>query len=386
MRLNRRSAVIGSAARVPVRDDRMALEELLYAVSQEALADAGLTIDDIDGIVVASNDQFDGRAISVMAASGSVGGVERDILSTPSGSEHAFVMAVLRIASVQYETHLVVSWSPTEASSLSEAERLGADPYFHRRLPLDEASSFALQACALSARNPEAHALAEQILSDNRRNGAAAHPDMDIASPNPDAIRASKPLRWPLREGSLPKPVGGVVALVLASEDYVDRHRIENVAYVTGLGWATEPGFLGDRDLAGAPALKEAARLAYDMAGIGEPRSEFDVVEISDATAYQQLIAYENLGLSEPSRWQADVETGFFAPHGKVPVNLSGGISSLNPVFCTGLMRICEAARQVRGSAGAIQKVGVDKALAHAASGFAMMYQTVVVLEKGASA
>ena len=73
--------VIGAAIMPRVTDDERNLEELLYEVTQRALRDAGLTIDDI---VVASNDQYDGRALSVMAASGSVGGVDRDILSTPS--------------------------------------------------------------------------------------------------------------------------------------------------------------------------------------------------------------------------------------------------------------------------------------------------------------
>lgn len=134
MALNRRIAVIGSAISAPVTDEAKSLEELLFDVAQAAMRDAGLDADQIDGIVVASNDQFDGRAISIMAASGSVGGVDRDILSTPSAGEHAFVMGVLRVASGQYDTQLVVSWSPVEASSLSEAQRLGADPYFHRAL------------------------------------------------------------------------------------------------------------------------------------------------------------------------------------------------------------------------------------------------------------
>ena len=134
MPLNRATAVIGSAIRVPVDTDRLCLEEILYEVTQAALRSAGLTIAQIDGILVGSNDQVDGRAISVMAASGSVGGVDRDILSTPSAGEHAFVMGVLRVASAQYETQLVVAWGGTEASSLSEVERLGADPYFHRQI------------------------------------------------------------------------------------------------------------------------------------------------------------------------------------------------------------------------------------------------------------
>jgi acetyl-CoA C-acetyltransferase len=37
----------------------------------------------------------------------------------------------------------------------------------------------------------------------------------------------------------------------------------------------------------------------------------------------------------------------------------------------------------VRGCAGGHQKAGARTALAHAASGFAMQYQTVVVLRRG---
>jgi hypothetical protein len=36
---------------------------MTYDAIQQALADAGLAIEDIDGIIVASNDQLDGRAI-----------------------------------------------------------------------------------------------------------------------------------------------------------------------------------------------------------------------------------------------------------------------------------------------------------------------------------
>src|ERR1700743_2122052 len=126
MGLRFQPAVIGLALRPAIAGRDRSLEEMIYDTAQLALADAGLTIEDIDGIVVGCNDQFDGRAISVMMASGSVGGVDRAIMSTPSSSEHAFILGALRVASGQFRTQLVVAWSPTEASSLSEAQRLGA--------------------------------------------------------------------------------------------------------------------------------------------------------------------------------------------------------------------------------------------------------------------
>jgi acetyl-CoA C-acetyltransferase len=372
-----KAGVIGVAIMPRVTDDRRSLEELLYDMAQQALRDAGLTIEEIDGIVVASNDQYDGRAISVMAASGSVGGVDRDILSTPSAGEHAFVMGALRILSGQYRTQLVLSWSPTEASPLAEAQRLAADPYFHRRLPLDEPAADALQASALLAAVPGLEPVARAVAEKNRRNGARAYPDLVTE------VRRTGGRRWPLEDGIPSEPVTGAVAMVLASEAFAAGRRIGDAAWIAGMGWATEPSFLGDRDLAAAPALQAAVRQAYREAEIATPEKGIDLAEVADATPYQELLAYEALGLAPRAMWQVRVSEGAFGPEGRLPVNLSGGALSLNPVYCTGMIRIAEAANQVRGCAGGHQKAGARTALAHAASGFAMQYQTVVVLRRG---
>jgi acetyl-CoA C-acetyltransferase len=365
--------VIGCAIRPAIAGRDRSLEEIIYDTAQQALADAGITIEDIDGIVVGCNDQLDGRAISVMMASGAVGGVDRDILSTPSGSEHAFILGALRVASGQFQTQLVVAWSPTEASSIPEAERLAADPYFHRRLPLDELSAHALQAAALENAVPGLRDIAESVMAKNRRHGALAYPDPPVR-PQPG------PARWPLAAGTTTSPVTGCVALVLATADFITQRKLADVAWVRGMGWATEPSFLGDRDLGTAPALHAAAEQAYAEAGITDPVAELDVVEITDATPYAELLAYEALGLCARKDWTARIGDGTFAREGKLPVNLSGGVQTFNPVFCTGLIRFAEIANQVRGHAGAHQHENARNGLAQAGSGFAMQYQAAIVL------
>jgi acetyl-CoA C-acetyltransferase len=374
MPLKRRTAVIGTAILAQAEDDPRSLEELLYSVVQEALGDAGLKIEDIDGIVVGSNDQYDGRAISVMMASGSVGGVDRDILSTPSSGEHALVMATLRIASGLFETHLVVSWSPTEASSLSEAQRLGADPYFHRRLPMDENAGTALQANALAAQVPGLHDTAARLGAISRTNGAGSRPNTPLKT------LPHGRLPWPLDDGMVSPPVTGAVALVIASDAYVVDKGLTGVAWINGMGWATEAGTLGDRDLTQARALEAARDRAYGDAGLTDVRAQVDVAELTDVSPYQELLVSDVLGLSPRADWASDVASGLFAADSDLRVNPSGGVSCFNPVFCTGLVRIAEAANQIRGTAGAHQVTGARTALAHAASGFAMMYQSVLVL------
>ncbi len=79
------------------------------------------------------------------------------------------------------------------------------------------------------------------------------------------------------------------------------------MAWVRGIGWATEPSFLGDRDLGTVPALQAAAQQACEEAGITDPVAPLDVVEITDATPYAELPAYEALGLCSRQDWAARV-------------------------------------------------------------------------------
>ena len=162
------------------------------------------------------------------------------------------------------------------------------------------------------------------------------------------------------------------------------RNALVAPAWVRGLGWATDATFLGDRDLAQAPALVEAGRQAYEAAGIGP--EAIDIAEITDATPYAELLAYEALGFADRSAWADATADGRFAAGGRLPVNLSGGVVTHNPVFCTGLIRIAEIANQVRGRAGGHQKPGARVGLAAAGSGFAMQYQAAVILGREARA
>lgn len=377
--------VAGVSLDFELADERRSLEESLYAVTRGVLRDAGLAIDDIDGIVVAANDQYDGRAISIMAASGSVGGVNRDIVSTPSAAEHAFIMGGLRVASGQFRTQLVLAWSPTEASSISEVQRLGIDPYFNRRLPLDELSTHALQAARICSVWPEAADLAAEIVAKNLKHGMRAYPSLAALRGSVDQRKRARPVRGELTAAMATPPGAGAVALVLASADFVRERRLQHVAMVEGMGWTTESSLLGDRDLADVGSLAVAAAQCYSAAGITDPARAFDLAEVSDATGFQELIAYEGLGLARREEAAARIRSREFAEGGATPVNLSGGSLTFNPVFCAGLARIAELANQIRGKAGPHQKKGATRGVAHAASGLAMQYNSVVVMGRAAA-
>lgn len=369
--------VIGTAVSRP--GPSMSLEEAIYHTALEAVSDAGITMDDIEGIVVASNDQLDGRAIAIMAASGSVGGVGRDIQSTPSGSEHAFVLGALRVRSGLFQTQLVVSWSPLEVDSIHDVEHLAADPYFHRSLPLDELSALALQAVRLGHEVPGLQGIAQQVSDKN-----LGHAQRKGAAVSQTAQPCDTPSKyWPLTQSMVAAPDYGVVATVLVSDSFLAGRARAVVAWIEGVGWATEPGYLGDRNLAQLPSLKAAANRAYSDAGVINPSTSFSLAEVADRSPYQELLAYEGLGLCPRDKWAEDVSQNRFAEGGNTPVNLSGGSQAFNPVYCRGLVSIAEAARQVMGRAGHSQASGVRTVVAHASSGFAMQYNTVVVMRAG---
>ena len=381
MKTRIQTAVVGCAIVAPRDPKKMMLEEVLHAATHAVLRDAGITIEDIDGIVVAANDQLDGRAIAIMMASGSVGGVGRDILSTPGCAEHAFVLADLRVRSGMYRTNLVLSWSPLEVDSISETQRLSNDPYFHRALPLDDLASHALQANVLESKVPGLRQAAIAVTAKNRQQGLFAYPEHAPSPQQPVLIAGGKMLRWPITEGMVSQPAFCVVATIIASEEWIGEHKNVKPAWIHGVGWATETAFLGDRDLSRVDSLRAAAQQAYRDAGIkpADVKRAFDLAEVADATPYQELIALEGLGLCAQDQWVAATRRGDFGHAGKLPVNLSGGAISFNPVFCTGLLRIVEAANQVRGCAGIHQRANVRRTLAHGASGFAMQYNNVVV-------
>jgi len=371
--------VIGSAQVSPANLNQASLEEILNTLTHAALKNAGMTIDDIDGIVVAACDQLDGRAISIMAASGSVGGVGRDILSTPSGSEHAFILGALRVKSGMYKTQLVLSWSPLEVDSICEIQKLSNDPYYHRALPQDDLSTYALQAGVLESEVSGVRESVIKFTQQSREKGRVAYPNISATPVQEVQIRDSKMLRWPITEGMVCEPRFGAVAMVLSNQDWIKDKQIKNPAWIHGMGWATETTYLGDRNLSDMGSLKAAAHQAYHESGISDPKSAFDVVEVSDPTGYQALLSLDGLGLCDSKDWRDAVHSDRFSSKGSLPVNLSGGATSFNPVFCTGLLRLAEAANQVRGCAGAHQKSGVRKSLGHGSSGFAMQYNSVVV-------
>lgn len=89
---------------------------------------------------------------------------------------------------------------------------------------------------------------------------------------------------------------------------------------------------------------------------------------------------YEALGLCREGKGGVLIEKGVTEIDGELPVNPSGGALGADPICATGLVRVIEAAKQVRGEANGYQIPGVKKALAHGQFGICAQKNAVFVL------
>jgi len=110
------------------------------------------------------------------------------------------------------------------------------------------------------------------------------------------------------------------------------------------------------------------AREAYEEAGIG-PR-DVSVIELHDASAPAEIMNYEALGLCARGEGGPLVASGATRLGGRIPVNTSGGLLRKgHPVGATGVAQIVELTEQLQGRAGERHVQGARIGLAQIGGG-----------------
>jgi sterol carrier protein 2 len=161
----------------------------------------------------------------------------------------------------------------------------------------------------------------------------------------------------------------GGAAAVLASEDFVKKHKLQAKAVeIIGMAMATDmPSTFDEKSmikLVGFDLTKKAADKVYRQSGLGP--ENVDVVELHDCFSCNELITYEGLGLCPVGKGGEFVDSGANTYGGKVVVNPSGGlISKGHPLGATGLAQCSELTWQLRGQADKRQVAGAKVALQH---------------------
>ena len=255
------------------------------------------------------------------------------------------------------------------------------DPVYHRSLGLDAVSSSALQASAYMSRygvTEEQCALVSVKNHKNAKNNPFAQLPMDITVAD---VMKSRKIADPLKLLDCSPVSDGAAAIIIADEKHARKARKKPV-WIKGAAHCADAYLLGDRNLAEAASLREAAKKAYAMAGIGNPAKEIDVAELYDAFGYMELMWLEGLGFCDPGGGAGMTESGKTAMGGPIPVNPSGGVLSAHAVLAAGLARIAEAVLQLRGEAGSRQVDGARTSLAHGINGPCGQSHCVWVLGK----
>ncbi len=95
--------------------------------------------------------------------------------------------------------------------------------------------------------------------------------------------------------------------------------------WIKGVGWSLDTAYWTNRDLYYPKYVEYAARMAYEMAGIREPRKEIHVVEPYDPFDYKELHHLEGLLLADKGEAPRLTAEGVTARTGNMPVCPSGG-------------------------------------------------------------
>jgi acetyl-CoA C-acetyltransferase len=220
-----------------------------------------------------------------------------------------------------------------------------------------------------------------QVSVKNKRN-AAGHPcsllgDADITV---EDVLNSEVLAWPVQRLDVSPVTDGAVALVLAAE-HVARRISDKPVWIEGVGWNLDTTYWTNRDLYYPRYVENAARMAYDMAGITEPRKQIHIAEPYDPFDYKELHHLEGLLLFDRGKAPEATALGITQRDGDLPVCPSGGLLGVgNPIAAAGLMKVAELFWQLRGEAGARQVPGQPKRGVAQAWGDLMQVGSVIVL------
>ncbi|OFW57967.1 MAG: propanoyl-CoA acyltransferase [Candidatus Solincola sediminis] len=376
-------AIIGVGQTKYERDKKETFAELVFEATSKALEDAGISKDDVDNIVSVSSDFWDGRTISSMAISDASNAYGKDITTVEGDGTFGVLYGMMRILSGSFGVTIVCAHHKGTESNMRGITNCAFDPLVERKLGIDAISSAALQARRYMNRygvHEEQLALVSVKNHKNAMRNPLALLPMDISV---EDVMNSRKIADPLKLLDCSPVTDGACTLVLAAEREAKRlSTSKKRVWLKGTGHCSDAFRLGDRDLSDTRALKDAAKRAYTMAGISDPRKEIAVAEVYDAFSHMELMWLEGLGFCEDGAAGEQMERGVFNSDGKLPVNPSGGRLSSHPVQVAGLAAMAECALQLRGEAEDRQLEDPQTALVHGINGMCGQSHCVWILGK----
>ena len=167
---------------------------------------------------------------------------------------------------------------------------------------------------------------------------------------------------------------GAACAIVTTPEKAREMGKAHNLVSIKSMQLALSNGaemFYDDWDGSHAMTAQIASGKAYLEAGISDPGSELDLLEVHDCFSITELITMEDLGLSERGAAHRDIVEGKYDRDGSLPCNIDGGLKCFgHPLGATGLRMVYEIYQQIHGRAGERQLPDVRQGLTHNLGGY----------------
>ena len=360
---------VGQTKHQATRGD-VSMAGLLREATDRALVDASLTWADIDAIVVGkAPDFFEGVMMPELYLADALAATGKPLFRVHTAGSVGGSTAIVAAQLVQAGIHKRVLTVAFEKQSESEAMWALSLPIpFQPPMHAGAGGYFAPHIRSYMRRANAPDHIGILVALKDRRN-ALKNPYAHLQEPDIsfESIEQSMMLWDPVRYAETCPSSDGACAIVLAAEDALTGERPP--AWIHGTGMRSEPTMSADRDPVLPRGGSECAADVYRQAGITNPRQEIDAAEIYVPFSWFEPMWMENLLFAERGDGWKMVEEGATQLDGDLPVNMSGGVLSSNPIGASGMLRFGEAAMQVRGQAGEHQVDGVRKALGHAYGG-----------------
>jgi acetyl-CoA C-acetyltransferase len=125
----------------------------------------------------------------------------------------------------------------------------------------------------------------------------------------------------------------------------------------------------------------KCSAVAYEEAGITNPREEISMMEVHDCFSITELVTMEDLHISERGQAPRDILDGFYDLDGQIPCQPDGGLKCFgHPIGASGLRMLYEMYLQFQGRAGERQIPNPRYGLTHNLGGMPYMNVSCIAI------
>jgi len=344
---------------------------LLVRAAQAAVADAGLRMQDIDGIATCSVNSVMWTMPVIEHLGINPSYIDGTMLGGSSFIAH-ILPAVRALEAGQCNAVLICYGSAQRTATFgrkqSQAARRFLDPQPYEA-PYEPPMPVAAYALAAARHMHEFGTTREQLaeVAVAARAWAALNPEAFMREPLSIAdVLAARPIASPfgVRDCCLVTDGAGAVVLVRAERA---RDLAQPPVYVLGNATAVWNRQISCMHNLTTTAASQSGAQAFAMAGLRP--ADMDMAQLYDAFTINTLLFLEDLGFCAKGEAGAFVQGGGIAPGGRLPVNTNGGGLSCTHPGMYGIFALIEAVRQLRGQAGERQLARHRTAVAHGNGG-----------------